>query len=85
MVVYDGLFFERVLNGFVLLLSLFLFLSILHVKDMEKREFCYNYIVSAQCVCNSDVDQLLNTTVKIANVKDMNRMRLNHNTEKIKK
>ena len=71
MVEFDALFFERMLNSFVLLLSFFLFLMIMDVADMEKREFCYNYIHSAQCVCNADVNQLLNDSVKIANVRDI--------------
>lgn len=67
----DPLFYERLSHSLVLLMSFFLFLTILDVEDMEKREYCYNYIASSGCYCNFDTEQLLNKSVKIANIRDV--------------
>lgn len=47
-----------------------MFLSILHVSDMQKRTYCYNYIHSSQCYCSADIDQLLNESVKIVGLRE---------------
>ena len=73
MVVFDGLFFERILNGFILLLSFLLFIMVLNVSDMDKRQYCYNYIQSAQCYCiGADINQLLNDSVAITGIIEFN-------------
>ena len=71
MVEFNPLFFERMINSCVLLLSLFLFMMILNVSEMDKRQFCYNYIESSNCNCvATDVTQLLNDTVRISGIRD---------------
>lgn len=58
--------FERLVNGLLLLVSLFLILYVLHVNQMEKREWCSNYISASQCMCGgTDTSQLLNESVDI--------------------
>jgi hypothetical protein len=58
--------FERLVNGLLLLMSFFLILYVLHVSQMEKREWCSQYIATSQCVCiGTDTSQLLNDSVDI--------------------
>jgi hypothetical protein len=57
--------FERFCNTILLALSFVLFLYLLNVNQMEKREWCATYISAAQCRCQSDTSQLLNESVDI--------------------
>lgn len=68
MVEFREYLFTVILNSCVLLIVLFLFAMILDVEDMEKRQYCRNYIYRAHCWCEADVEQLLNDSVKIANL-----------------
>jgi len=58
--------FERLCNTLLLALSFILFLYLLNVNQMEKREWCATYIAAGQCRCsNTDASQLLNESVDI--------------------
>jgi len=57
--------FERLCNTLLLALSFILFLYLLNVNQMEKREWCATYIAAGQCRCQSDTSQLLNESVDI--------------------
>jgi len=46
-------------------------MMILNVSEMDKRQFCYNYIESSNCECiGVDVTQLLNDTVRISGIRN---------------
>lgn len=58
-------FFMVFVNSLVLALSFIVFLMLMNVNDMQKREYAYRYIQHAGCTCQEDVSILVDRTKDI--------------------